>query len=696
MRFSPFLLVAWSSAALLVPLSPLFAQAATTQTASAVLPSISLDPAKLKFNNTTATPREKGVLRVDFAPSDYPNVLFNAGAAFPSGDWSQAGGLGFTIRNLNTSPLPIVLRIDDSLQADGNRHSRNARYTLKPGEQTSLVFPFDVSAPEMRSAPPLMPGGKPMGDFYGSAIDLKTITAFQLFLAGPKETKALELSDFKLLPKLDFNGMVDRFGQFSRADWPGKVRSENDIKSLWQREQADLQRHPMPADRDQWGAWKGGPQLKATGFFRVALVQNNREIAAIAPNTALPAGARWWIVAPSGRVFWSAGIDVILPSADGPIKGREAMFQELPDDMKQSGNVDFYRLNLQRKYSDNWDKMWVDTAARRLQSWGFNTVGSWSHGAILDARRVPYTFSIGINGLPTIAVGDFSVPDYFDPKFEATAAAAIQDGTKGRSDDAWCLGYFVDNEIPWDGWTNKPLLPLKVLSMPPATPARVRFIEMLKVKYPTPEAWSKAWGIEAKSWDDAVSLTPEALNEAARRDADEFMGIFAERYYSTVARLMRQHAPNQLYLGSRLASRPRPVARAAAKYCDVLSFNTYENRPDGENQQWLHDLGRPILIGEFHFGALDRGMFHGGLQPRDNQAERGRSYDEYLRAALSNPHYVGAHWFQYIDEALTGRFDGENYNIGFVNVADAPYPELRDAARAVNRQIYQIASKAKP
>jgi agarase len=53
---------------------------------------------------------------------------------------------------------------------------------------------------------------------------------------------------------------------------------------------------------------------------------------------------------------------------------------------------------------------------------------------------------------------------------------------------------------------------------------------------------------------------------------------------------------------------------------------------------------------------------------------------------------VGVHWFQYIDEPLTGRFDGENYNIGFVDVTDTPYPELRDAARRVNNTIYHRPS----
>jgi len=54
----------------------------------------------------------------------------------------------------------------------------------------------------------------------------------------------------------------------------------------------------------------------------------------------------------------------------------------------------------------------------------------------------------------------------------------------------------------------------------------------------------------------------------------------------------------------------------------------------------------------------------------------------YLRAVADNPDFVGAHWFQYIDEPLTGRtLDGENAHVGFVTVADLPYVDLVAAAR---------------
>ena len=42
-----------------------------------------------------------------------------------------------------------------------------------------------------------------------------------------------------------------------------------------------------------------------------------------------------------------------------------------------------------------------------------------------------------------------------------------------------------------------------------------------------------------------------------------------------------------------------------------------------------------------------------------------------------------------MDQPLTGRPDGENYQIGFVTVADVPYPELVKAARDTAASMYR-------
>ncbi|MPN54232.1 hypothetical protein SDC9_201902 [bioreactor metagenome] len=98
--------------------------------------------------------------------------------------------------------------------------------------------------------------------------------------------------------------------------------------------------------------------------------------------------------------------------------------------------------------------------------------------------------------------------------------------------------------------------------------------------------------------------------------------------------------------------------------------------------------GKPILIGEFHFGTYDRGMFSASLCPTGDQQERATSFLRYVQGALAHPDMVGAHWFQFRDQPLTGRWDGEGYQIGFVDVADTPYPEMTKTAREIGENMY--------
>jgi hypothetical protein len=161
----------------------------------------------------------------------------------------------------------------------------------------------------------------------------------------------------------------------------------------------------------------------------------------------------------------------------------------------------------------------------------------------------------------------------------------------------------------------------------------------------------------------------------------------AETYFQTVRDELKAAAPHQLYLGCRFAWVNDRAARAAAKFCDVIGYNRYEysveklRLPDG--------IDKPVVIGEFHFGALDRGVFHTGLKATKSQEERAAAYKSYVEGALRNPSIVGTHWFQWQDQATTGRGDGENYQIGLVDICDNPYPETIQACREVGTAMYE-------
>lgn len=159
-----------------------------------------------------------------------------------------------------------------------------------------------------------------------------------------------------------------------------------------------------------------------------------------------------------------------------------------------------------------------------------------------------------------------------------------------------------------------------------------------------------------------------------------------ETYYKVVREVLNKLAPDKLYLGSRTNLNNVTALASAAKHCDVISINRYEYTVSDFTLPG--NIDKPVIIGEFHFGALDRGSLHTGLRSVYNQKQRARVYTNYINQALESPLFIGTHWFQYVDQVCTGRRDGENYQIGFIDICDRPHPEMVAASRKISSYLY--------
>ena len=342
-------------------------------------------------------------------------------------------------------------------------------------------------------------------------------------------------------------------------------------------------------------------------------------------------------------------------------------------------------MNWKRKFGEDWRVCFRELAYRRLRAWGFNTIANWSAQDVQTESPIPFTVWASHGGRRNVeGSGGFwgKMVDVFDPSFAEGTDENIARTAKTFADNPLVVGWFVDNEMSWEG------IPGGALASPPDQPARVAFVEDLKGKYGSLEGVNEAWGTKAGSWDEL--RMPQRPSAACHEDLEAFEYRFARRYFEVVAAALDKHAPNHLYLGCRFSLRycPEPALRACAEVVDVVSINGYlpEIEPDA-----FVDLGKPVIIGEFHFGALDRGMFHQGLQAAEDQADRGRKYAQYVRSVARNPAFVGCHWFEYADQPTTGRSqDGENYAIGLVSVVDVPYEEFIEAAREVHGEVYEV------
>ncbi|TSA54646.1 MAG: beta-agarase [Planctomycetaceae bacterium] len=625
----------------------------------------------------------------------WPGITLKA----PAGKWDLSGyeHISIDVKNVADEPVTVSCRVDNP-GADGEKNCVTDSITLAGGEQGKLTVRF-FPVPWKLSEPLELVGmrGYPV---HAGKVDTANITQMLFFVTRPSNDHVFEIRNIRaggsvtILDAKTFFPFIDELGQFVHRDWPGKTHSVRELIDHKGIEQKDLADHPGPADRNKYGGWTAGPQLKATGFFRVEKYKG-----------------KWWLVDPEGRLFWSHGTDCVGSSNATPINDREHYFSNLPEDGSEFAQFyaggswaphgyykghsyktyDFSRANFLRKYGKDWPAAFTEITHRRLKSWGMNTIANWSDRDIYLMRKTPYVCTISYSAKTLEGSEGYwgKFFDVFDPSFREALRRRLE-SEKGRAiGDPWCIGYFVHNELAWGDEVS---LALATLISPAEQPAKKVFLNDLKAKYKTIDKLNAVWGTNHSTWDALLQSRQAPDKEKARTDLTAFYTKTAETYFGTIRNELDKFAPGQLYMGCRFAWVNDLATRAAAKFCDIVGYNRYnysvaEHRlPDG--------IDKPIIIGEFHFGALDRGMFHTGLRKTANQQDRADKYESYVRGALRNPYIVGTHWFQFKDQATTGRGDGENYQIGLIDVCDKPYPEIIRAVREVGYNLYEYRLKA--
>jgi hypothetical protein len=523
--------------------------------------------------------------------------------------------LAMDITNQGTKPIAIEAQCYSEKKpsltiADGAAFYYRSMIALNPGEtDTMLIFlsrSMD-SLPEHIQKDFKGMFGLP-GGFVRRKINigLEQMTHIGIFKQKTDEDWTIAVNNIRAVGKYSlpdeemlhsrFFPFIDPFGQYMHSDWPDKVKTINDIKRQKEEEEKDIATHPRPAGWNKYGGWANGPDLKATGHFRVEKYNG-----------------KWWFVDPEGKLFWSQGLNIVTLTQRTQIRGREKYFTYTPP------YDDFYLSNLMIKYEGS-PTLFDDATShvhKRLRSWGMNTIAANSNSHFYDLPQTPYTIEIR-SGLPGRLPEDFDA-EAFRKSFRQVLTERYY--IDKSANDPWCIGYFIDNEYAWP--------------------------------------------------------------ENNQREV-----IY--KYFRVVREVLDELAPNKLYLGCRSNSVNfnRIAFEAAAEYCDVISINHYDyNLSDFKETE---GLDCPLIVGEYHFGALDRGMAHTGLRSASSQKQRARLYRHFVDQALSNEFIIGTHWFQYTDQLYTGRGDGENYQIGFVDICDRPYKEMVDASRRISNYMYEF------
>jgi hypothetical protein len=106
--------------------------------------------------------------------------------------------------------------------------------------------------------------------------------------------------------------------------------------------------------------------------------------------------------------------------------------------------------------------------------------------------------------------------------------------------------------------------------------------------------------------------------------------------------------------------------------------------------------GKPILVTEIYMAAAGNRSRNrnstGHFPVVGTQAERAQSVRNTLHRLARVPYVVGVDWFQWADEPTHGRFDGENYNFGLVDIHDRVYEEL--TGMFANLDVRRIKSES--
>jgi len=354
---------------------------------------------------------------------------------------------------------------------------------------------------------------------------------------------------------------------------------------------------------------------------------------------------RWWLVDPDGRPFLSVGLNSVHLR-------------------------DFAADAISKHYGS--PTSWARATSTLLRGHGFNTLGCWSDWPSFrkdDRSRMPYTrrwnFMATYKQQRPESRGPAGFPNetmpVFDPEFETFCAEHAKPMSE-TAKDPWLLGHFSDNELPF-----RPDALDRYLRLGKSDPGRKA---------------AASW------WSKRVGRTKRAITTV---DRDAFLEFLGRRYYSVVARAIKAHDPNHLYLGSRIHGRTirLPLFRAARGHVDVMSVNYY-HRWSAERTRltrWVEAFQGPFLVSEWYAQSVKSrktAATGAGFRVQTNAA-RGRFYQNLALSLLEHPGCVGWHWFKYGG-------DGDGFRKGVVSRALKPHGELLKRMGELNQRVYELAA----
>jgi len=424
---------------------------------------------------------------------------------------------------------------------------------------------------------------------------------------------------------------------------------------------------------------------EGTGYFEVAQDENDV----------------WWFVTPEGNIFYSMGINCVLPCSRPEYT--EAIFE---------------------KYGSY--EVWAEAQKIRYQRWNYNTLGAWCNLSLLE--NIPYTYQIKTFGEEDFLIAR-KLPDIWNPEWREFVRSKIENETQEFREDPYLIGYWIDNEVNLgpDIFDKNTLLEEFITSKYEGKEnGKLYTVEFLRDRYQNNvEQFNSVWNMDLKSFDDLYAITDlgkkgyiaqhSPFNRRLKEDIHAFNEFFAENYFSYITTLIRENDPNHLILGTRFHAwgTPKEVIKACGKYCDVLSVNYYRYQRTNNYELmkyiqcffygcvpldfWMkryHEIGynKPIIVGEFGYAARDAGQNKpmGAAKLLLSQKDRANYFEWYAKECFKAPYVIGYHWFSFVDKIKKD----VDTKVGVVNIYDEEYNLLVNRMAEINSLAYSMHSES--
>lgn len=475
--------------------------------------------------------------------------------------------------------------------------------------------------------------------------------------------------------------MVDKYGQWVYETWEGKVTSDAQLQQEYADEAALLANVSLnPSKYDQYGGIKNGGKYTNSGYFRLQQIDN-----------------KWWFVTPDGYKFilkgvdatsiWEWGYGTPLKKADGTPK---RVFEELPDPVayapayvndSNGERVSFVIANVLRKYGSDFESKWEDITKKRLIDWGFNAFSKWT-----KPHHVTFPYIHVLQDPAGLKRIQWTY-DVFDPQSESIIETALSTQLQQMKNDKWLIGYTYDNEA---GWTTD--IVKEILTYSSTSPAKGAFVDFLAPRYSNDiTAINQLLGTSAESFA-ALKNTSIKIAKVPAVDVSEYIKLASKTYFSTIRSIIKKYDTNHLFLGASVVPTWRTSLdwdSAAMEFVDAFSVDNYTNSAD-----WIsryETYGKPLLNLEYTFSTTNRGLSPvNAATTVGSIADRGLAFKSFVESQIEHPLFVGSGYFSYFDQAVTGRKDGENFNIGLVNQQDQPYTDMVNILKTVNAGLENV------